>query len=380
LIVRVKERHVLSTTSKTNIGVIGCGQISSIYFEAQSKFDILQYVACSDIDMDRARSQAKKYHVPKVSTVDELLADPDIDIVLNLTIPNAHASIAVKALRAGKSTYSEKPLAINRKQGKEILDHAQTGGLHVGCAPDTFLGGGIQTCIKLINDGAIGVPIGATAFMMSHGPESWHANPEFFYHVGGGPMFDMGPYYLTALIAMLGPVRRVSGLTSISFPERTITSQPKYGTRITVETPTHIAGLLDFASGAVGTIVTSFDVWSHKTPRIEIYGTTGTLSIPDPNTFGGPVSLYCSETQTWTDVPLTHAWSENSRGIGLADMAHAMHTGRMHRASGALAYHVLDIMEALHDSSREGKHIELTSTCDRPAPLHPGTHNWYEER
>lgn len=370
----------MSITSKANVGVIGCGQISSIYFEAQSKFDILNFVACSDIAMDHARSQASKYNIPKVLTVDELLADPEIDIVLNLTIPNAHADIAIKALEAGKSTYSEKPLAINRERGKAVLEHAQAHNLRVGCAPDTFLGAGIQTCIKLINDGAIGVPIGATAYMMSHGPESWHANPEFFYHVGGGPMFDMGPYYLTALIAMLGPIRRVSGLTSISFPERTITSQPKYGTQIKVEIPTHIAGLLDFASGAVGTIVTSFDVWSHNTPRIEVYGTTGTLSVPDPNTFGGPISLYRSEEKTWTDVPLTHAWSENSRGIGLADMAHAIRTGRSHRASGALAYHVLDIMEAIHDSSREGRHIELTSQCDRPAPLNPGNHNWDEER
>src|SRR5690242_19006148 len=194
-------------TSKTNVGVIGCGQISSIYFEAQSKFDILNFVACSDIDMERAQAQASKYHIPKVLTVDELLADPEIDIVLNLTIPNAHASIATRALETGKSTYSEKPLAINREQGKAVLDSARERNLRVGCAPDTFRGGGIQTCIKLIDDRAIGVPIGATAYMMSHGPESWHANPEFFYHVGGGPMFDMGPYYLTALIAMLGPIR-----------------------------------------------------------------------------------------------------------------------------------------------------------------------------
>ena len=370
---------MLSSTSKTNVGVIGCGQISSIYFEAPGKFDILNIVACADIDMDRARSQASKFNIPKVSTVEELLADSEVELILNLTIPKAHAEIAIAALEAGKSTYSEKPLAVNREQGKVILDSARARNLRVGCAPDTFLGAGIQTCIKLIDDGAIGVPIGATAYMMSHGPEHWHANPEFYYHPGGGPMYDMGPYYLTALIAMLGPVRRVSGLTSISFPERTITSQPKYGTKIRVETPTHIAGLLDFASGAVSTIVTSFDVWSHKAPRIEIYGTTGTLSVPDPNTFGGPVSIYRSEERTWTDVPLTHTWDQNSRGIGLADMAHALHTGRQQRASGNLAYHVLDIMEAIHDSSKEGRHIELTSMSDRPTPLNAGVHNWYDE-
>lgn len=369
----------MSNTRKTNIGVIGTGQISSIYLEAASKFDILNFVACSDIDMDRARAQAEKYHLPKACTTEELLADPDIDIVLNLTIPNVHAEVALAALEAGKSTYSEKPLGVNRKQGKAVIDAGHAKNLRVGCAPDTFLGAGIQTCIKLINDGAIGTPVAATAFMMSHGPESWHANPEFFYKIGGGPMFDMGPYYLTALVSMLGPVKRVSGLTRITFPERLITSQPKHGTKITVETPTHVTGLLDFASGAIGTIVTSFDVWGHRMPCFEIYGTEGSLSVPDPNTFGGPVELHRAGVRSWTPVELTHGWDKNSRGIGLADMAHAMHTGRQHRANGDMAYHVLDIMEAIHDSSREGQHIELTSTCERPAPLNAGTHDWYAE-
>jgi predicted dehydrogenase len=367
------------TQQKVRVGIIGCGIISSIYLEAPGKFDILEVVACSDIDMNRARAQAQKYNVPKACTVDELLADPDIDVVLNLTIPGAHAEIAQAALRAGKSTYSEKPLAINRAQGKAILDLAREKGLRVGCAPDTFLGGGIQTCIKLINDGAIGTPIGATAFMMGRGPESWHADPEFYYHIGGGPMFDMGPYYLTALIAMMGPIRRVTGLTRITFPERLITSKPKYGTKIAVETPTHIAGLLDFASGAIGTIVTSFDVWAHQMPPIEIYGTEGTLSVPDPNTFGGSVSIRKAQDKVWSTVPLTHAWDTNSRGIGLADMAHAMRTGRLHRANGDMAYHVLDIMEAIHESSRDGQHITLMSTCEKPKALNAGKHDWYEE-
>lgn len=368
------------TQQKVRVGIIGCGIISSIYLEAPGKFDILEVVACADIDMNRARAQAQKYNVPKACLVDELLADPDIDVVLNLTIPRAHAEIAQAALRAGKSTYSEKPLAINRAEGKAILDLAREKGLRVGCAPDTFLGGGIQTCIKLINDGAIGTPIGATAFMMGHGPESWHADPEFYYHIGGGPMFDMGPYYLTALIAMLGPVRRVTGLTRITFPERLITSKPKYGTKITVETPTHIAGLLDFASGAIGTIVTSFDVWAHQMPAIEIYGTEGSLSVPDPNTFGGPVILRKAQDRDWSTVPLTHAWDTNSRGIGLADMAYAMRTGRLHRANGDMAYHVLDIMDGIHESSRDGQHITLASTCEKPKALNAGKHDWYEER
>jgi predicted dehydrogenase len=370
----------LSIQRKANVGIIGSGQISSIYLEAPRTFDILNIVACADIDMERARAQAERYNVPKVCTVAELLADPEVDIVLNLTIPAAHAEVSLAAIEAGKSAYSEKPLAINREQGRALLQTAHAKNLRLGCAPDTFLGGGIQTCIKLIDDGAIGVPVAATAFMMGHGPESWHANPEFFYQVGGGPMFDMGPYYLTALIAMLGPVQRVSGSTRISFPERLITSRPRYGTRITVNTPTHIVGVMDFASGAIGTIITSFDVWSHQLPRIEIYGSEGTLSVPDPNTFGGPVFLRRAEDTEWREVPLTHGYAHNLRGIGVADMAYAMRSGRPHRASGDLAFHVLDIMQAIHDSSREGRHIELTSLCDRPVPLDPGVHTWEETR
>lgn len=370
----------MNTKDKINVGIIGCGIISSIYLEAPSKFDILHFAACADIDMDRARAQAQRYNVPKACTVAELLADPDIDVVLNLTIPKAHVEIALAAIEQGKSTYSEKPLGINREQGKILLEAGKAKNLRVGCAPDTFLGGGIQTCIKIINDGLIGEPIATTAFMLGHGPESWHGDPDFYYQPGAGPMFDMGPYYLTALISMLGPVRRVTGSTRITFPERTVTSQPKYGTKIKVNTPTHIAGIMDFANGAIGTIITSFDVWSHQLPRIEIYGTEGTLVVPDPNTFGGPVLIRKAQDKEWQDVPLTHANTKNSRGIGLADMVHGIHSGRQHRANGDLAYHVLDIMQAFQDASDQGKHIELSSTCERPTPLNPGTHNWSEDR
>jgi predicted dehydrogenase len=370
----------LKDQAKTNIGVIGCGVISSIYFESPRKFDNLNFMACTDLVTERAQAQSKRYNIPKVyETVEELLADPEIDIVLNLTIPKVHSQVGLATIEAGKSTYSEKPLGINRDEGKALLTAAQARNLRVGCAPDTFLGGGLQTCIKIINDGVIGEPVAATAFMLGHGPESWHGDPIFFYQPGAGPMFDMGPYYLTALISMLGPVRRVSGSTRITFPERTITSQPKAGQTIQVNTPTHIAGLMDFASGAIGTIITSFDVWSHQLPRIEIYGTKGTLVVPDPNTFGGPVRVRLAQESEWKEVPLTHAYTENSRGIGLSDMAYAIKSGRAHRANGAMANHVVDIMQAFHDSSNEGKHIELTTTCDRPAPLSPGTHDWSED-
>ena len=205
--------------------------------------------------------------------------------------------------------------------------------------------------------------------MSGHGPETWHPDPDFFYQPGAGPMFDMGPYYLTALATLLGPVRRVTGSARITFPERTIFSQPKYGEIIKVNTPTHVTGVIDFESGAVGTIVTSFDIWAANLPRIEIYGTTGSLSLPDPNTFGGPVSVRRAGATEWSAVPLTHGYSKNSRGLGLADMAYALHSGRPHRANGELAYHVLDIMHAFHDASREGRHVELASSCERPAPL-----------
>ncbi len=372
----VKENKRLNTTEKMNVGVIGCGQISSIYLEAPRTFDILNIAACADLDMERARAQAQRFAIPKACSVEELLADPEIDVILNLTIPNVHAEVGIAALEAGKSVYSEKPLAIDRLQGQKFLHMAHQKQLRVGCAPDTFLGGGIQTCLQLIQEGQIGEPIAATAFMLGHGPESWHPDPYFFYQPGAGPMFDMGPYYLTALIALIGPVRRISGTTRITFSERTITSQARYGTKITVNTPTHVTGLMDFASGAIGTIITSFDVWHHHLPRIEIYGTEGTLSVPDPNTFGGPVSLRSAQEKEWRDIPLTHDYTKNSRGIGLADMAYAMRSGTPHRASGAMAFHVLDIMQTIHESSQEGRHIELSSTCDKPAPLQPGLHPW----
>ncbi len=351
------------------VGVVGTGKISGIYLENGKRFESYDIVACADIDMAVARARAEEFGVPKACTVEELLADPEIELVLNLTIPAAHGTVALAAIEAGKSVYNEKPLAVEREDARRLLDLARARGLLVGCAPDTFLGGGLKTCRKIIDDGTIGEPVAATAFMAGHGPESWHPNPDFFYQVGAGPMFDMGPYYLTALANLIGPVRRVTGSARISFPEREITSAPKHGQMIQVTVPTNVAGVLDFADGPVGTIITSFDVWAHNLPRIEIYGSKGTLSVPDPNTFRGPVQVRLAGEQEWTDVPLTHGHDTNSRGIGLADMAYALRSGRPHRATGELAYHVLDIMHAIHDASREGRHIELTSTCARPAPL-----------
>jgi predicted dehydrogenase len=357
--------------SKTKIGIVGTGNISSKYIEVCQSLAPLDLVACADRDPEKARRIAEKTGIPHGGSVDELLADEQIQIVVNLTPPAAHAQVALAALAAGKSVYNEKPLALGREDAQKMIEKARSAGLHIGCAPDTFLGAGLQTCRKLIDEGAIGMPVAATAFMLCHGHESWHPDPEFYYQTGGGPMFDMGPYYLTALVSLLGPVIRVSGSDRASFPERLIGSLPKKGQKITVEVPTHVTGLLDFASGAIGTMITSFDIWGHSLPHMEIYGSEGTLSLPDPNTFGGPVRLMRAGGNLWEDISLVPGYPENSRGLGVADMAEALQTGRAHRANAGLAYHVLDIMQAAHDSSEQGRHIVLTSSCERPAPF-PG--------
>ncbi|NJD01423.1 MAG: Gfo/Idh/MocA family oxidoreductase [Ruminiclostridium sp.] len=355
---------------RVKTGIIGCGNISGIYLTNCTKvFKALDVVAVADLDISRAEAKAAEHGIPRACTVKELLSDPEIEIVINLTIPAAHAEINMAALEAGKNVHVEKPLAITREDGRKILALAKAKGLLVGCAPDTFMGGGIQTCRKLIDDGWIGKPVAATAFMTCHGHESWHPDPEFYYKVGGGPMFDMGPYYLIALVNLIGPVARVTGSAKVTFPERTITSAPKYGTKISVETPTHLAGVMDFENGAVGTIITSFDIWHANLPRIEIYGTEGSLSVPDPNNFGGPVLVRRHNTAQWSEIPLTHGYAENSRGIGVCDMAYALRKGRSNRADGKLAMHVLDIMHGFHDASKEGKHCDITEKCERPAAL-----------
>jgi predicted dehydrogenase len=353
--------------TKTKVGIIGCGNISNAYFKGCNAFEILEVVACADIDLDRAKAKGQEHGVRALS-VDEILVEPEIDIIINLTVPAAHAEVSLRALEAGKNVHAEKPFALTREDGQKLLAVAKERGLLIGCAPDTFLGGGLQTSRKLIDDGWIGEPVAATAFMLGHGPESWHPNPDFFYKAGGGPMFDMGPYYLTALVHLLGPVRRVTGSARISFPQRIATSEALFGHRIEVEIPTHIAGVLDFASGPVGTLITSFDVWSHSLPRIEIYGTEGSLSVPDPNTFHGPVRVRRAGASEWAEVPLTHS-DQVGRGIGVADMAYALRSGRPLRASGQLAYHVLDLMHAFHDASASGRHVRVRSAVKRPAPL-----------
>ncbi len=356
--------------NKLKIGIIGCGNISSIYMENCPKFPHLELVACADIDLQRAHSQAEKFNIPKACSVEELLNDPEIELVINLTIPKAHASVCIQALEAGKHVYTEKPLAVTREEGRQILETANKRNLLVGSAPDTFLGAGIQTAIHLIEQGEIGVPIGASAFMICRGHEHWHPDPAFYYDAGGGPMFDMGPYYLTALVALLGPIKRISGFTRISYPERTILSKPKAGTKIEVKIPTHISGIIDFASGVIGNITTSFDAFGGTAlPPIEIYGSEGTLLVPDPNTFGGPVKIRKRDENEFKEVPLEYGHAQNSRGLGVADMVKAIIEGGHYRANGELAYHVLEAMHGFHDSSDSGRHYSMESTCNRPEPV-----------
>ncbi|MCL2648831.1 MAG: Gfo/Idh/MocA family oxidoreductase [Phycisphaerales bacterium] len=370
---------------KTKVGIIGCGNISGIYCQNFYKLRNVELVGVADLDPARAKAKVEdikaKYNTdwkltgePKLpvayNSVKELLAS-DVEMVVNLTIPQAHAEVAIQCLEAGKHTYHEKPFGLNREEGKKILSVAKAKKLRVGCAPDTFLGGGIQTCRKLIDDGWIGKPIAATAFFLCPGHESWHPDPEFYYAVGGGPMFDMGPYYLTALVNLMGSVKKVSGFARMTYPTRTITSAKKYGKTVKVETPTHVASTLQFSSGAIGTIVTSFDVYGANLPQIEVYGTLGSIAVPNPNIFGGEVKVKIGRNE-WAPIPLTHGYKENSRGLGPADMAAAIAKGRPHRASGDLAFHVLDIMQAALETAEQGKTVELTSTTDRPAALPVG--------
>lgn len=351
------------------IGIVGCGNISGIYFQNAAKLQDIEVAACADLDLERARAAAQEHGVAKACSTEELLADPEIRIVVNLTVPQAHFEVAMAAVQAGKSVYNEKPLTLAREDAAQLLEAAEARGVLVGGAPDTFMGAGIQTCRKLIDDGWLGDIVSADAFMMCPGHESWHPSPEFYYQKGGGPMFDMGPYYLTALVNLVGPVRRVAGMARRSFATRTITSAPKFGKVVEVQVPTHVAGLMEFASGAVGTMITSFDTIASTLPRIEVHGSRASLQVPDPNTFGGPVRIRPAASKEWQDVPMPFGYGENSRGLGVADMACALASGRPHRASGALTSHVLDIMHAFHDASEKGGHVELGTDCERPAPL-----------
>ncbi|MET0427267.1 MAG: Gfo/Idh/MocA family oxidoreductase [Microvirga sp.] len=353
---------------RVGIGIIGCGNISEAYLKAASFFPILDIRGVADVRQEAAEARASQFGLRAMS-VDALLADPSIEIVINLTIPAAHVEVGLQVLAAGKHVHSEKPLGLTTAQARPLLDVARERGLRVGCAPDTFLGGSHQTCRKLVDEGAIGRPIAGSAFFMCPGHERWHPNPAFYYARGGGPMLDMGPYYITALVNLIGPVARVSGSATMARAERTITSEPLNGTRIPVEVATHVAGTLEFVSGATVSIATSFDVHRHRHRPIELYGTDGSLSVPDPNRFFGAIEI-ATAAKDWTELPTEHPYaSGNYRIIGVADLAHALRSGRPHRASGELAFHVLEVMEAFQTSSDRGVHVAIASRPERPAML-----------
>lgn len=356
---------------RVKIGIVGIGDISGIYLEnLTTRFqDAIEIVGVCDLVREKAERAVEKYQIPNLyETMYDLFADESIEIVLNLTRPYEHFEVSKAALLAGKNVYSEKPLGATFEEGKELVGIAQERQLSIGGAPDTFLGAGIQTCRKLIEDGYIGTPVGASAFMVCRGHESWHPDPEFYYKHGGGPMMDMGPYYISALVNLLGGVKEVSGMAKISFPQRKITSKPHYGEIIDVDVPTYVTGMMRFESGAVGTVFTTFDAYTAEVPFIEIYGSEGTLSVPDPNTFGGPIRIYRPSKGQFLEFPLVFDYAENSRGLGLRDMAEALRKGERPRASSNLTYHVLEIMTGFERSSKASRHVEIESVF-KPTPL-----------
>ncbi|GAA2057755.1 Gfo/Idh/MocA family protein [Leifsonia soli] len=351
-----------------NVGVVGVGVISRQYFEHFPQLPNLRLTAVADLDVARASAVAAEQGVLGLS-VDELLAHPEVDAVLNLTIPQAHAEIALRALAAGKHVYGEKPLALSTAEAAPVLERAAALGLRIGSAPDTVLGTGIQTALALLDDGRIGDPVAAAVAWSAPGHELWHPAPAFYYQPGGGPLFDMGPYYLTSLVSFFGPVVRVSGATGRSTRERTVATGPLAGSTIPVDVDTHVTAILEHASGVISTVTVSFEVWATRAPKFEVYGTAGTIAVPDPNMFSDPVAVATADDREFREVPVAAGYADAGRGYGLADMARAIETGRPHRASGELAFHVLEIMESVIRAGATHTVVELSSSVERPAPV-----------
>jgi predicted dehydrogenase len=340
------------------VGVVGAGVISTQYLRNLTTMPDLDVRFVADLDVDRAAAQAAAFGVPASGSMDALLADDAIEVVVNLTIPKAHVDVALAALAAGKHVWNEKPLALDRAGGRALLDAAHAAGLRVATAPDTFLGSGIQTARRLVEAGSIGRPLTALTLMQSPGPESWHPDPAFLFQDGAGPLFDLGPYYLTTLVQLLGPVARVSATRSRARDMRTIGSGPRAGQQFDVTVPTHVAAIYEFAGGASAQSVFSFDS-PMKRRLVEITGTDGTLVVPDPNTFAGPVEVHRPDGTVET-VPATEAVT--TRGTGVLELARAIRAGRAEQASGELGFHVLDAMTATIESADAGQPVDVTST------------------
>ncbi|KRE55802.1 oxidoreductase [Arthrobacter sp. Soil736] len=350
------------------VGIIGCGAIIAQYLTNFRRLDQIELVAVADLDPARAEAVARDYDGVRAVSVEELLAADDVELVLNLTIPAAHGEVALKAIAAGKSVYGEKPLAAATAEARQVLAAAREAGVAVGCAPDTVLGTGIQTARKAIDDGLIGAPVSATATMVTPGHERWHPNPDFYYQPGGGPLLDMGPYYVTALVTLLGPVVSVMGAASHTRNERTIGSGPRQGERVPVDIDSHVTGVLVHASGALSTLFMSFDAVKSKSSNIEIHGELGSLAVPDPNHFDGDVQLFPLGADAWETLPVSAGYVDSGRGFGIADLA-STPPGAEPRAGGTLAYHVLDIMESVLESARSGAAVSIQSTAERPAAV-----------
>ena len=365
-----------------NVGLIGCGNISAAYLRLAPNFKNIRFVAVSDMNEDAALARAEEFGL-KARTVSDLLASDDIDVIVNLTIPDAHYDVTKRILDAGKHAYSEKPLVLTLKQGKSLADLAAAKGLRVGSAPDTFLGGSHQQVRDIIDKDGIGKVTSGTAHFMGPGMEMWHPNPDFFFKPGGGPVLDMGPYYITNLVQLIGPVKRVVALTSSAQAVRTITSELRNGETIRVETPTNVHALLEFVNGATITLSVSWDVKKHRHANMELYGTKGSLFVPDPNFFGGMIeqadaSGEIAEVAAW-DHPFGVVNQDldkdtpraNYRTAGLADMAAAISENRPHRCALELAVHVTDVMTSILKSGEMGQFVGMTTTCERPAALGP---------
>jgi predicted dehydrogenase len=349
------------------VGVIGCGVISRAYVENAAGFDSYELVACADLDRAQANALAKASGLA-IAGVDELIADPLVDVILNLTPPLAHAAITASALAAGKHVYTEKPLATNEDEAVALAREAARLGLRIGCAPDIFLGSAYQAGRAAIDDGAIGDPLSVSAAMLVGGQETWHPNPDIFYADGAGPLFDMGPYYLTAIVALLGPIQRVAGFASTRTLERTIEIGPRTGERFLATTPTHTTAAMQLASGVTANLVASFEARGQYICDVAIHGSEGVLLMPDPNAFGGPVRVKRGRGG-WEDVPYTSRGAADARGIGLHDMVEAIAAGRPHRASGLLGAHVVEVARGILRAADEGSVIEISSRVDQPEPL-----------
>lgn len=356
---------------KHKVGLVGCGNISTTYLKNAALFNNFEFLAVADLEPERAKAKAEEFGLRALSVAE--LMHSDAELILNLTIPAAHAEIAQQALESGKHAYNEKPLAIELGDAQKMLELAKAKGLRLGCAPDTFLGAGLQTAREILDSGQLGQAVGASAAMITLGPEKWHPDPEFFFKRGAGPLFDMGPYYLTALVHLFGPLARVMASARRTFAERTVGRGAKAGQTISVETPTHISALLEFASGLSATLTVSFDGVRGDAPNIEVYGTGGALVVGDPNMFSNPLKQrFAGEgwnISDWQPIEITRPYAENSRGAGVADLFAGIDENRPHRASGELAYHVLEAMHNILQSAQDERWIPMQSSAPRPQPL-----------